>query len=150
MQNFPPVALRGCAELHNLPLILRWYRLVRVFGVWVTPMKDTDKMLNALYRLFVSTGRYIIKKLSLFNELASLLSLELDAPFSMRLIWASRLAYSTAWGKPPKQTIHWGEFKLRWGGLSVSAPPFLAFFVGKKPPANVTLSPLTFGDRYVF
>ncbi|GIB25181.1 hypothetical protein VCSRO185_3574 [Vibrio cholerae] len=51
------------------------------------------------------------------------------------------LAYSTAWGKPPKQTIHWGEFKLRLGGLSVSAPPFLAFFVGKKPPANVTLSP---------
>ncbi|TQP21874.1 hypothetical protein FLL94_15615, partial [Vibrio cholerae] len=74
--------------------------------------------------------RYIIKKLSLFNGLASLLSLELDAPFSMRLIWASRLAYSTAWGTPPKQTIHWGEFKLRWGGLSVSAPPFLAFFVG--------------------
>ncbi|MGG6416408.1 hypothetical protein ACQ5T2_17750, partial [Vibrio cholerae] len=64
--------------------------------------------------------------------------------------FAFGLAYSTAWGKPPKQTIHWGEFKLRWGGLSVSAPPFLAFFVGKKPPANVTLSPLTFGDRYVF
>ncbi|ENP8410552.1 hypothetical protein JG665_17900 [Vibrio cholerae] len=64
--------------------------------------------------------------------------------------FAFGLAYSTAWGNPPKQTIHWGEFKLRWGGLSVSAPPFLAFFVGKKPPANVTLSPLTFGDRYVF
>ncbi len=92
MQNFPPVALRGCAELHNLPPILRGYRSVRVFGVWVTPMEDTDKMLNALYRFFVSTCRYIIKKLSLFNGLASLLSLELDAPFSMRLIWASRPA----------------------------------------------------------
>ncbi|MGM5175282.1 hypothetical protein ACS40D_22740, partial [Salmonella enterica] len=54
--------------------------------------------------------------------------------------FAFGLAYPTAWGKPPKQTIHWGEFKLRLGGLSVSAPPFLAFFVGKKPPANVTLS----------
>nr|AAQ97146.1 ORF4 protein [Vibrio cholerae] len=86
MQNFPPAALRGCADLHNLPPILRGYRSVRVFGVWVTPMEDTDKMLNALYRFFVSTGRYIIKKLSLFNGLASLLSLELDAPFSMRLI----------------------------------------------------------------
>ncbi|WP_393921192.1 hypothetical protein, partial [Vibrio cholerae] len=45
--------------------------------------------------------------------------------------FAFGLAYSTAWGNPPKQTIHWGEFKLRLGGLSVSAPPFLAFLWAK-------------------
>ncbi|WP_253297582.1 hypothetical protein, partial [Vibrio cholerae] len=50
--------------------------------------------------------------------------------------FAFGLAYSTAWGKPPKQTIHWGEFNLRWGGLSGSAPPFLAFLVGRERPAH--------------
>ncbi|KQA25212.1 hypothetical protein F546_15010, partial [Vibrio paracholerae 877-163] len=58
--------------------------------------------------------------------------------------FAFGLAYSTAWGKPPKQTIHWGEFKLRWGRFVCFGSPVLGVFCGKKPPANVTLSPLTF------